>query len=79
MTTNIYRVQAYVSVMFGCYFTGFIDFITKVSYITVIHSLLINMKKWQNNAEIFSIARRDWGIRHIDRSRGCAGILTCVY
>ena len=30
MTTNIYRVQAYVSVMFGHYFTGFIDFTQKL-------------------------------------------------
>ena len=58
--TNIYRIQAYDSVMCGHFCIGFIDFILKgkslLEYTNLFYfKFYFIWKEWQNNIKIFSI------------------------
>ena len=44
ITTNIYRIQVYDSIMSGCFCIGFIDFMLKGKSLQI-HFLLMNIKR----------------------------------
>ena len=51
ITTNIFRIQAYDSVMCGYFFTGIIDFMLKDKILTATN--LFSIKYFQKNDDIF--------------------------
>ena len=89
ITTNIYRIQAYDSILCGYFCIGFIDFMLKVkSYSIQISFFLTNIKRMTKHLKMFFVnrflKRLRWdksvvlSVKSINNSKSLKVVLTSV-